>query len=173
MNTNKQTRITEEFFLNSEVSQISETYYGKADYCYSYYSKYFGKYIDTSFMFNPKNKVDDKLVERRLKRAKLLVKQGAEVEYGTVHVTVKNKYNKAFVFYFDEFLIMNEFRSIETIIDSCKSIEEIQSVENMIETFKNKWIENRWTRKKFKNIILSFSMTLKRKTLEKIKSLQS
>lgn len=61
--------------------------------------------------------------------------------------------------------MIDEFYSIENIIDSCKTIEQVQSARNMIETFKNKWAKN-----KFSNIAIVFSMALTKRSLKKMKS---
>jgi hypothetical protein len=52
-------------------------------------------------MIKPRSNVDNKLVERRLKRAKKLVEAGAEVDYGSNYVDVKTGNNRTLTFYFD------------------------------------------------------------------------
>ena len=64
--------------------------------------------------------------------------------------------------------MIEEFHLIENIIDSCKTDKQVQSARNMIETFKNKWSKN-----KFGNTALAFSIALTKRSLKKIESFQS
>jgi len=91
--------ITKEQFLSAELSQISEVYNGERKCCRCGCK---GDYTATSFMENPRSNVDDNLVEIRLKKAKKLVKQGADVEYGDTYVDIQTGINRAYTFYFDE-----------------------------------------------------------------------
>jgi hypothetical protein len=54
-------------------------------------------------MIDPRtDDIDNKLVERRLKRAKKLVLEGADVDYGDTYVDVETGNDRALTFYFDE-----------------------------------------------------------------------
>ena len=89
-----------EQFLNATLNQISQVYSGKDQHCRCGCG---GTYTATSFMENPRtDDINDSLVERRLKRAKRLVEQGADVDYGSCYVNIKTGENKALTFYFDE-----------------------------------------------------------------------
>lgn len=91
--------MTREQFLQSEISNISQVYFGKDHCCRCGCG---GIYTATSYMKDPRSDVNDSLVEKRLKRAKKLVLEGAEVEYGDTYVNVVTGVNRALTFYFDE-----------------------------------------------------------------------
>lgn len=91
--------MTREQFLQSEISNISQVYFGKDHCCRCGCG---GTYTATSYMKDPRSEVNNKLVETRLKRAKKLVLEGAEVEYGDTYVNVVTGVNRALTFYFDE-----------------------------------------------------------------------
>ncbi len=86
-------------FLQSEISNISQVYLGKDHCCRCGCG---GTYTATSYMENPRSDVDDALVSKRLKRAKKLVSEGAEVAYGSTYVNISTGENRALTFYFDE-----------------------------------------------------------------------
>ncbi len=88
-----------ELFLESTLSQISQVYLGKNHNCRCGCA---GSYTATSFMDEPRDDINDKLVERRLKKAKALVLKGADVDYGETYVNVETGDNRALTFYFDE-----------------------------------------------------------------------
>ncbi len=87
-------------FLSASLSNVSQVYSGK-QYCCRCGCK--GKYTATSFMKNPRTEdINDKLVEKRLKRAQRLVEAGAAVEYGDTWVDVTTGNDRSLTFYFDE-----------------------------------------------------------------------
>jgi hypothetical protein len=88
-----------ELFLESTLSQISQVYLGKDNNCRCGCA---GSYTATSFMNEPRSDVNDKLVERRLKKAKSLILNGADVYYDKDYVNVETGNNRALTFYFDE-----------------------------------------------------------------------
>lgn len=93
--------MTKEQFLQVEISNISQVYLGKDRYCRCGCG---GTYTATTFMKNPRSEVNDSLVQKRLKRAKKLVLEGAEVEYGNTYVNISTGRNKALTFYFEELI---------------------------------------------------------------------
>ena len=88
-----------ELFLESTLSQISQVYLGKNHYCRCGCR---GSYTATSFMDEPRSDINDKLVEKRLKKAKALILKGVDVEYGKEYVNIETGDNRALTFYFDE-----------------------------------------------------------------------
>ena len=86
-------------FLQAEISNISQVYFGKDRCCRCGCG---GTYIATSYMENPRSEVNDALVEKKLKRAKKLVLEGAEVEYSDTYVNISTGVNRALTFYLDE-----------------------------------------------------------------------
>lgn len=98
-------KITKEEFLNSTIQQISQVYTGKRDCCRCGCG---GEYTATSYMEKNRSKINDELVAKKLKRAKKLVKEGAEVDFGTIYVDVKTGNNRTLTFYFDELKIQFE-----------------------------------------------------------------
>ncbi len=87
-------------FLESQISQISQVYSGKRNHCRCGCG---GSYTATSYMVNPRtDEISDKLVERRLRKAKKLILEGADVSYGDTYVDVQTGENRALTFYFDE-----------------------------------------------------------------------
>lgn len=91
--------INQEQFLTATLSNVSQVYYGKRNCCRCGCG---GDYTATSYMKNPRSEVNDGLVEKRLRRAKRLVEQGADVMYGDTYVDVEAGYNRSLTFYFDE-----------------------------------------------------------------------
>ena len=91
--------MNKETFLRVSISEISQVYSGKRNCCRCGCG---GDYVATTFMIEPRSNVDNKLVERRLKRAKKLVEAGAEVYYGSTYVDVKTGNDRTLTFYFDE-----------------------------------------------------------------------
>lgn len=92
-------------FLQAEISNISQVYLGKDNCCRCGCG---GTYTATSYMIDPRSEVNDALVEKRLKRAKRLVSEGAEVYYGDTYVNIPTGENRALTFYFDE--VENDIR---------------------------------------------------------------
>lgn len=110
----KETNITKEQFLTADLKDISQVYLGKRDCCrcgcggdytFTTYSTRKEKYYD----------INNKLVEKRLKRAKQLVlnaktfghgnvNTGADVVFGTTYVDIKTdkRGQRCLTFYFDE-----------------------------------------------------------------------
>jgi hypothetical protein len=88
-----------EQFLILEVNNISQVYNGKRDCCRCGCG---GTYTATSFMEHPRGSVDDELVAKRLKRAKTLVKNGGEVDFGGTYIDVKTGKDRTLTFYTDE-----------------------------------------------------------------------
>jgi hypothetical protein len=87
-------------FLESQISQISQVYSGKRNHCRCGCG---GSYTATSYMVNPRtDEISNKLVERRLRKAKKLVLEGADVIYDNTYVDVQTGENRALTFYFDE-----------------------------------------------------------------------
>jgi hypothetical protein len=92
--------MNKEQFLDASLTQISQVYSGKRYCCRCGCG---GTYTTTSYMVNPfADDTNDKLVERRLRKAKKLVLDGAEVDYGTTYVDVQTGENRTLTFYFDE-----------------------------------------------------------------------
>ena len=92
--------ITPTQFLSSEISQISQVYSGKRNHCRCGCG---GTYVATTFMIKPRtDEINNDLVARRLKRAKKLIQQGADVDYGDNYVDIETGNNRALTFYFDE-----------------------------------------------------------------------
>lgn len=94
--------MNKEMFLTATVSQVSQVYKGKRNCCRCGCG---GDYISTSFMENPRNEINDKLAERRLKQAQKLVLEGADYDEGSNYFDVelnKGAYGKCLTFYFDE-----------------------------------------------------------------------
>ena len=88
-----------ELFLESTLSQVSQVYLGKNHYCRCGCG---GSYTATTFMDEPRSDINDKLVEKRLKKAKALILKGVDVEYGKEYVNIETRNNRALTFYFDE-----------------------------------------------------------------------
>lgn len=86
-------------FLSASLPNISCVYMGKRNCCRCGCG---GNYTATSFMENPRSEVNNKLVERRLKRAQKLVENGANVDYGNTYVDVQTGNDRTLTFYFDE-----------------------------------------------------------------------
>lgn len=86
-------------FLDLKLNQISQVYSGKRDCCRCGCG---GDYTATSYMKEPRSDVNDKLVERRLKRAKKLVAEGAEVIYDETYADVQTGEDRTLTFYFDD-----------------------------------------------------------------------
>jgi hypothetical protein len=88
-----------ELFLESTLSQISQVYLGKNHNCRCGCA---GSYTATSFMDEPRDDINDELVEKRLKKAKVLILNGANVDYDKTYVNIEIGDNRALTFYFDE-----------------------------------------------------------------------
>lgn len=91
--------MNKQMFLEATLSQVSQVYSGKRNCCRCGCG---GDYTATSFMVEPRSNVDDKLVEKRLKRAKKLVQAGVDVDYGDIYVDIETGTNRSLTFYFDE-----------------------------------------------------------------------
>ena len=91
--------MNKEQFLQLELKNISQVYSGKRDCCRCGCG---GTYTATSFMKVPRSEVNDKLVLKRLNRAKKLVLSGAEVDFESTYIDVKTGVNKTLTFYIDE-----------------------------------------------------------------------
>ena len=87
-------------FLSASLPNISQVYLGKRNCCRCGCG---GTYTATTFMIDPRTDViDNKLVEKRLKRAQNLVEGGADVQYGKTWVDVETGNDRTLTFYFDE-----------------------------------------------------------------------
>jgi len=91
--------LNKEALMALTLDQVSQVYSGKRDHCRCGCG---GTYVSTSNMQNPRSKVDDSLVAKRLKRAKHLVETGAEVDYGDTYIDIKTGNNRSLTFYIDE-----------------------------------------------------------------------
>lgn len=90
---------TQEQFLALTLKDISSVYNGKRDCCRCGCG---GNYVSTSYMKEPRNDINDKLVEKRLKRAQKLVAEGADVDYGGTYIDVQTGVDRTLTFYVDE-----------------------------------------------------------------------
>jgi hypothetical protein len=61
-----------------------------------------GDYVSTSYAEDPRSDVNDKLVEKRLKRAKHLIEKGVKYELSYNNINIVTGDNKALTFYFDD-----------------------------------------------------------------------
>ena len=86
-------------FLEARLENISQVYFGKRNCCRCGCG---GEYTATSYMVNPRSDVNDELVAKRLKRAKKLVMEGANVDFGSTYVDVQTGADRTLTFYFDE-----------------------------------------------------------------------
>ena len=77
--------MNKELFLSAKLENISRVYSGKRDCCRCGCS---GDYTDTSYNTAPNGYTDqnDRLVEKRLRRAQKLVAQNADVDYGDTYI---------------------------------------------------------------------------------------
>jgi hypothetical protein len=91
--------MNKEKFLSAEIKNISQVYFGKREHCRCGCG---GTYTSTSYMEAARSEVNDKLVATRLKRAKKLVLEGANVDYGDTYVDVQTCANRTLTFYFDD-----------------------------------------------------------------------
>jgi len=85
-------------FLESSINDFTNVYYGK-DRCCRCGCR--GEYISTSFMSNPRSPVDDDKFNKRLKRAKKLINDGARVEELSNCINITYGNNLALTFYID------------------------------------------------------------------------
>lgn len=100
METKTGRSITKEQFLSASLKDISTVYSGKSNCCRCGCK---GDYADTSYGKHSKEgSTQDKLVEKRLKRAKRLIEEGAEVLYGDTFVDVTTGEDRTLTFYFDD-----------------------------------------------------------------------
>lgn len=91
---------TVEQFLESEVTDYSQAYNGKDQYCRCGCG---GTYASTSVAVNPRSEVNDRRVANRLAYAKkIAMADPTAVSFGDNFVNVSKGDNKAFTFYFDE-----------------------------------------------------------------------
>ena len=93
--------MNKETFLELSLESISQVYLGKRRHCRCGCG---GEYTATSYMKEPRSTVDDMLVYQRLKRAKMLVLNGADVDYGQTYIDVQTGENRTLTFYTDELL---------------------------------------------------------------------
>lgn len=93
--------MNKEQFLSAKLKNISHIYSGKRDCCRCGCK---GDYVRTSFTKNPALYLDinDTLAERRLRRAKKLVEQGARAEYWDFGVEVETGNDRCLTFYFED-----------------------------------------------------------------------
>jgi len=91
--------MNKETFMNLTIANISAAYVGKDADCRCGCC---GGYIETSNMVNPQSEVNDKLVEKRLKRGKRLIESGAKADFNTTYVNISTGDNRALTIYFDE-----------------------------------------------------------------------
>jgi hypothetical protein len=83
-----------------QLDQISQIYIGKDRCCRCGCG---GKYVSTSFMENPRNDVNDKLANSRLKKAKkLALNTNSVIEYGDNYINIGYGDNRAITIYTDE-----------------------------------------------------------------------
>ena len=91
--------MNKEKFLSAEIKNISQVYLGKRNCCRCGCG---GSYNSTSYMVNPGSDVNDKLINTRLKKAKKLVLEGANADYGSTYVDVQTGIDRTLTFYFDD-----------------------------------------------------------------------
>ena len=91
--------MNKEKFLRAEIKNISQVYFGKRNWCRCGCG---GTYNSTSYMDKARSEVNDKLVNTRLKRAKKLVLEGADVDYGDNYVDIQTGIDRTLTFYFDD-----------------------------------------------------------------------
>lgn len=96
MATNK----TKKTFLAAELKDISQIYSGKRNCCRCGCG---GVYTATSFMKEPRSKIDDQLVAGRLEEAKEIIRTTRRsVTYADTYVDVSTGNGKCLTFYFDD-----------------------------------------------------------------------
>jgi hypothetical protein len=86
-------------FLSCTIKDISQIYVGKDYHCRCGCG---GNYTSTSYMTDPRSEVNDKLVEKRLKRAKKLIQEGAKYDLSFICINIVTGKNRALTLYFDE-----------------------------------------------------------------------
>jgi hypothetical protein len=91
--------MNKETFMNLTIANVSQVYVGKDRHCRCGCG---GDYVATSYMVNPRSEVNDKLVEKRLKRGKRLIESGAETDFKSTYVNISTGDNRALTIYFDE-----------------------------------------------------------------------
>jgi len=90
---------SKEDFLKISINQISSVYNGKGDCCRCGCR---GNYVSTSFANHDRSDANDTLVEKRLKRAKKLILEGASFELGDTFLDLKTGEDRTLTFYFDD-----------------------------------------------------------------------
>lgn len=93
--------MNEKLFLSATLENVSRVYSGKRDCCRCGCA---GDYTDTSYNTAPNSYTDqnDRLVEKRLRRAQKLVASGTYVEYGETYVDIETGNDRTLTFYFDD-----------------------------------------------------------------------
>lgn len=87
-------------FLNSNVNDFSQVYYGKDNVCRCGCA---GEYVATSQMKNARSLVNDEFVSEKLLIAKKMVMQNkCELEFDSNNINISYNNNQALTFYFDE-----------------------------------------------------------------------
>jgi hypothetical protein len=92
-------KITKIQFLESDLTKISQVYLGKRNCCRCGCG---GDYTATSHMASPRSEINDTLVLKRLKSAKKLVNNGADIIEGSTYFEVETGIDRCLTFYFDE-----------------------------------------------------------------------
>jgi hypothetical protein len=88
-----------EDFMQATIKDISCVYNGKRDCCRCGCR---GDYVYTSYSTIGDSEINDSLIEKRLKRAKKLLEEGADVDFGGTFVDVECGKNRTLTFYFDD-----------------------------------------------------------------------
>lgn len=88
-----------EDFLKISINQISQVYNGRRDCCRCGCG---GEYVSSSFADGNRSEINDKLIEKRIQRAKRMIKEGAEYDLGYTYLDLKTGNNRTLTFYFDD-----------------------------------------------------------------------
>lgn len=92
--------MTKKQFLKSKNKNFSQVYFGKDRCCRCGCG---GHYIATTYMINPRSKVNDDLFNEKLNEAKVLIETNRAIfEKGENFVNISYGENRALTFYFDE-----------------------------------------------------------------------